>query len=779
MKYIFTWMKNKPYSQLTVFSLFLLFSHFCFASLPAPSLNGPFSNVTVKSFEAKLFVSSVAGATGYQFQYDTVISFNSPAVQKDTTSYLSFVTQTLRTGKVYYWRARAFKPGDTSSWSGRSNFNTFTKLDLLSPLNNATGTLKYLACSTASFIPQVTYIFEVDTVNNFSSAARMFHSQNTPTFGDTSLLHFGNKLYWRATAVSSLGDTLAWSPVFQYTIYKRPVLYGIGMNVGPAFKLSWAGMDLADVSLQMDTVDSFSSDFLIEKAFPAGTVSDTFFDLTFGKSYFFRLRGKYGNSVSDWSLTQLATIATKGVLNVNQSNNLMYFNWQKLAGAHSQFQFSDDSLFSQLRIDTIFTNQQTSFSYEYFSGFNKRYYCRLRYFHSLDTTVWTVYPGITNSGIIELQTPVDRLINVDARTHFTFMNPFWTNRIVLEIDTGYAFGSSHSSYYVKVDSFNSQSTFILSADTCLHYNQRYVWRVYGIIGTDTGTVSKEYTFVTKALPSTLVPQTNIVGVGTNPIFIISGIKGSSFVQWQLDTTNAFNSPQLVNGIDPHIPDPANPNNVRLNLPQDQFFNTYYYWRIRCISPVDTSGWTLISKYRTTTPIKMISPVDKDTNVAIPTFLEWSLEDKTTNYRFQYRISRDSILDSARLETFNAAGMVSILVTCDFDSMYFWQVRAMHNRDTTEWTPVYRFRTLPYVGLSELANMPDLKLYPNPAQDKLTIELTQPFSVSIYNTNGSLVFETDQKQSVLDIDTKEWHAGLYLVKVVSDDRTSVQKLILSK
>lgn len=773
-------MKNKPYSQLTALSLFMLLSQFCFASLPAPSLNSPFSNATVKSFEAKLFIYAVAGATGYQFQYDTVISFNSPGVKKDTTSTTSFVTQTLRTGKAYYWRVRAFKPGDTSSWSGRSNFNTFTKLDLLNPLNNTTGTLKYLACSTASFIPEVTYIFDVDTVNDFSSAARMYHSQNTPTFGDTSLLHFGSKLYWRATAVSSLGDTLEWSPVFQYTIYKRPILYGIGMNVGPAFKLSWAAMDLADVSLQIDTVDSFTSGFLIEKALPAGTVSDTFFDLTFGKSYFFRLRGKYGNSVSDWSQTQLASIATKVSLSVNQSNNIMYFNWQKMAGANTQIQFSDDSLFTQLRIDTVFTKQQIYFSYEYFSGFNKRYYSRQRHFHSLDTTAWTVYPGITNSGIIELQTPVDRLLNVDVRTHFTFMNPFWTTRIVLEIDTGYAFGTSHSSYYVKVDSFTNQSTFILSADTCLHYNQRYVWRVYGIIGTDTGTVSEEFTFVTKSIPIPQTPQANMTGVSTSPICRIMGLTGSTFVQWQLDTTPLFNSPQLASAIDPHSKDPLYPNLIGLNLLKDQFFNTNYYWRVRCISPVDTSDWTLIFKYTTTKPpIKLISPLDKDTDVVLPPILRWSVDGGLSNYRLQYRISRDSILDTVPIKSFVTTDEIAIAVDCDYDTTYFWQVRAMHSRDTSEWSPVYRFRTVPYVGLSELFNMPDLKLYPNPAQDKLTIELKQPFSASVYNIKGELVFQTHQNQLVLNIDTKEWGAGLYVVKVISGERTTVRKLIMSK
>jgi hypothetical protein len=770
-------MKNKPYSRLTTFSLLILISHFCFASLPAPLLNSPFSSAWVKTFEAKLVVSPVTGATGYQFQYDTVNSFNSPGVKKDTASSYIFITQPLRTGKTYYWRARAFKPGDTSSWSGWSNFRTFTKLELSNPANGS-GPMRILACSTASLTSNAVYIFEVDTVSSFSSGARVVQIQNTANFTDTSLFYFGNRLYWRATAVSALGDTLEWSLTNLYVIYNRPVLNKLGTSMPPVFKLNWVSLDLADVSLQMDTVDTFNSGFLIEKTFPAGTVSDSLYDLVFGQTYFFRLRGKYGNSISDWSIVQSTPIASTGNFNIGETNEAILFSWERLFGASVQLQFSDDSLFSQLRMDTLF-DLQSNCTYPTFLGFNKKCFGRIRYYHTLDTTEWIAKSYVTTNGNIDLKTPLDRIINVDVRTRFSFMTAFWANKVVLEIDTGYSFGSSHSSYYIKIDSFGYINGFTSFVDTSLYYNQRYVWRVYGIRDADTGSLSNENTFVTKALPSALVPQANIIGVGTNPICIISGINGSTFVQWQLDTTNLFNSPQLVNGIDPHIPDPANPNNVRLNLPQDQFFNTNYYWRVRCISPIDTSGWTLISKYRTTTPIKMISPADNDTTVVIPTFLEWSLEDKITAYRFQYRMSRDSILDSARLETFIAAGMVSIQVACDFDSTYFWQIRAMHSRDTTEWTPVYRFRTAPFTGLSEQASMPDLKLYPNPTQDNVTIELTQPFSVSIYNTNGSLVFQTNQEQSVFDIDTKEWQAGLYIVKVVSNERASVQKLILSK
>ena len=67
---------------------------------------------------------------------------------------------------------------------------------------------------------------------------------------------------------------------------------------------------------------------------------------------------------------------------------------------------------------------------------------------------------------------------------------------------------------------------------------------------------------------------------------------------------------------------------------------------------------------------------------------------------------------------------------------------------------------------------NIKLYPNPATNSVTIEGENISSVMIFDMNGKVVVETTQKQ----IDITALAKGVYSVVVISDKNRSVKKLV---
>jgi hypothetical protein len=80
----------------------------------------------------------------------------------------------------------------------------------------------------------------------------------------------------------------------------------------------------------------------------------------------------------------------------------------------------------------------------------------------------------------------------------------------------------------------------------------------------------------------------------------------------------------------------------------------------------------------------------------------------------------------------------------------------------------------------------MTIFPNPTKDKLTLKLnienSESLSVSIFNTLGNKVFDVDQgllKNGTLELDLSDQPAGIYWVKMVSNNEIFTQKVMLNK
>ena len=83
-----------------------------------------------------------------------------------------------------------------------------------------------------------------------------------------------------------------------------------------------------------------------------------------------------------------------------------------------------------------------------------------------------------------------------------------------------------------------------------------------------------------------------------------------------------------------------------------------------------------------------------------------------------------------------------------------------------------------VGIDE-QNQNAFTLYPNPANDNITIEANNGSVVVIYDALGNQVFSTTTLNAKTEIDLRNFANGIYFVRVISDNNEATQKLIISK
>ena len=82
-----------------------------------------------------------------------------------------------------------------------------------------------------------------------------------------------------------------------------------------------------------------------------------------------------------------------------------------------------------------------------------------------------------------------------------------------------------------------------------------------------------------------------------------------------------------------------------------------------------------------------------------------------------------------------------------------------------------------LSVGTLKDVDKLKMYPNPAKDKLTIEGSEGAVITIYNMLGSLVYSTNLKSNQETIDLSGLSNALYMVKIFHNGvTTTAQQLV---
>lgn len=415
-----------------------------YGQLATPSLMTPTNGSNYIGDYVSLRVTSpVAGASKYIFEVDTVEQFNSPFLLRDSTAALTSPSiNILKYGfdKHYFWRAKAKNDTMESAWSSFFTFSTAKTILLTSPadgeiVNSINPTMQIV---TLGAQPQ--YRIEVDTVADFSSSYFMtLFPTNSQPFSQLLNAPYGKTYYWRAWA-TTWGDTSEYSETRTFSIPAAPKLISpanasTGMDTSVTFNVSNISGSLAtDVLISDDSL--FSNPTLY-------TSGNTFRNLKFGTTYYWKSRKSRGNNFSEYSET--FTFTTKFQLNaptitlpqVNAiiKSDTVLFSWLALP--------ISSGLVYEVQLDTVntFFTPSSFFTNEIQIPItnlnkNKTYFYRVRGLNDWGNGAWS------NNRMFELQDNTSGLFSskVDCElrlnNHFTFYSPCFsiTEITVFSID---------------------------------------------------------------------------------------------------------------------------------------------------------------------------------------------------------------------------------------------------------------------------------------------------------------------------------------------------------
>jgi hypothetical protein len=161
-------------------------------------------------------------------EFDTSLTFASPALRTATNSYINSISSNSDTeeyfedlyfGKTYYWRVRCRNAVDTSNWTNYWSLDTRDYVSLNTPSNGATSiSTSGINLDWYSHYGVDLYQMQLDTTNLFNSSSLVSidkaymgtSSSNSDTYQHTGVLLSNQVYFWRVRAINAV-DTTAWT----------------------------------------------------------------------------------------------------------------------------------------------------------------------------------------------------------------------------------------------------------------------------------------------------------------------------------------------------------------------------------------------------------------------------------------------------------------------------------------------------------------------------------------------------------------------------------------
>lgn len=744
-------------------SIIILFSGItnCLKAIDSPTLLAPANGSFTWNYVV-LDWSLVGAGNAYHLQLDTVSTFDSQVlVDTVIATFVGFdgttILDGLYFGTEYNWRIKAYTPTDTSAWSSSWTFNTRDDVVLVGPADASENYARVMLNWDAH--PGITYYdFEIDTINSFNSSvliagSNYYFSQTNATYDseeNINTLYFGANYFWRVRARNDI-DTSAWTNGFFTT--KDFVELNSPANaaqVPVGVLIDWNAFDGVNFyDYEVDSNPNFASSNLISGSkfffsFDDNNTDTEMFidDIYFGTGYYWRVRARHALDVSEWvqgTFTTTNTIMLSSPSAGSMQDLIVDFDWQPHAGVDVyQYQVDESPLFNSTSliegtdayINAFDGNDDTHQELGTFN-YDGDYYWRVRAWNAVDTSEWSQVNNFTTNSIVQQLSP---LPFASTYTELTFeWEPIEGSTLYeLYVDTSELMNSSALLAFAIPGASQSISNFM--------FGSAYFWKVRAINTTDTSEWSSVRKFYTRDQVGLVSPLNEALSQNTSGVTLDwLSHHGAISYDFQMDTTNAFNSSFLINqnisyaGTDPNGSDTEYQTGL---LATDKV----YFWRVRAQSEVDTSKWearwfsTGAQMLVLPEVPTLVYPLLGEIDVSTEPELDW--DDVAGASAYYYQFSTQADLDGST--EYPATASQQTILALDYVTQYYWRVRSFDGNLVSDWSATYSFTTA-----QEVLEVPVLLL---------------PLDNSINLTNVNLDFDWE------DV----YHAQAYLLQMATDD-----------
>jgi hypothetical protein len=217
------------------------------------------------------------------------------------------------------------------------------------------------------------------------------------------------------------------------------------------------------------------------------------------------------------------------------------------------------------------------------------------------------------------------------------------------------------------------------------------------------------------------------------------------------------------------------------------FGNLYNWRVRALHAFDVSDWSESWKFTTVNSVTLESPANNEPDVKLSPLLTWL--PLTGIIEYQVVLTDNSSFSNIIVDAMVPAEGNSFIVpvVLEKDMQYWWRVRAVNGLDTSNWSSIWTFRTLPPVGIDEQGLSSKLNVYPNPASNTVYVEVKEKMNSNLQLTITDLVGKNVYEQEILpgsgiktiQVDVSDLQNGLYMLRIADNKNTFTKKLVIRK
>ena len=201
--------------------------------------------------------------------------------------------------------------------------------------------------------------------------------------------------------------------------------------------------------------------------------------------------------------------------------------------------------------------------------------------------------------------------------------------------------------------------------------------------------------------------------------------------------------------------------------------------------------------------ELVSPADSLSGSPTTLSLIWNSSINSTSYRVQ--VVTDSVFSSILIDKIHSDTTL-LISDLEYNTLYFWRVRSLHQSVESDWSRIYNFTTAPFTSIADIPD--EFKLdqnYPNPFNPRTAVsyELSplRPFYVktsksyagqvatcmvnlSIYDINGKKIatLVNDIKSAgyhTVNWDASDYNSGIYFYRLQAGEFVDTKKMILLK
>jgi len=220
----------------------------------------------------------------------------------------------------------------------------------------------------------------------------------------------------------------------------------------------------------------------------------------------------------------------------------------------------------------------------------------------------------------------------------------------------------------------------------------------------------------------------------------------------------------------------------------------YYWRVSATNAGGTSNYSNAFSFTTGFPVTplLAYPLNNTGYIPVDTILYWNSSPTAVNYDLMLARGADFAVNTIVVNAQGITDTSIIVVGMNVNTFHFWKVRAHNTFGMSNWSEVWRFKTVNPLGVDGESLMPQQYVldqnYPNPFNPATNFRFSIPqagfTTLRIYNLLGqqvAVVIDEYMSPGSYDVrfDASGLSSGIYLYTIRVNDFSASKKMILMK